>query len=101
MWARSSASISAVSPRIASPLVERRAPRTEGRDEDEAADDGDVLEEVIELVRELGGLELPEAVRHRRRHDDERHEEPRRPARAPAAREHEPAADLDGDGDRG
>src|SRR6266550_788671 len=99
MWTRSSASISAASPRIASALVERHAPRTEGGDEDEAADDGHVLLEVIELVRELRGLELPEAVRHRGRHGDEHDQQPRRPARAPAGGEHQAGAELDRDGD--
>src|SRR5262245_19613406 len=70
------------------------------RSEDEqAADDGEVLEEVVHLPDELRRIGFPEAVAERGGDDDENRQEPGEPALAPADREQQAAAKLDDDGD--
>src|SRR6266851_6211933 len=86
--------------REASTLVNRSRARTESGDVQQTADDREVLQEVVHLVVELSRIgDFPETVRRECRHDHEQHEQPCRPASAPADDEQDRAADLDDDRD--
>src|SRR5438309_77795 len=86
--------------REASTLVNRSRARTESGDVQQAADERKVLQEVVHLVVELSRIgDFPEPVRRECRNDHEQHEQPRRPASAPAGDEQKRAADLDDDRD--
>src|SRR5262245_5184828 len=90
MRALSSAAISGASGR--SSLVTR----SEG---EQAADDGQVLQEVVHLPDELRRIGFPEPVPERGGDDDEDRQEPGEPAPAPADRQQQAAAELDDDRD--
>src|SRR5205823_6798780 len=80
-----------------STLVDRRAARAERRDEQQPADDREVLQQVVHLVRVLRGVELPEAVRGKGGNQHEEREHPGDPAGLPPDDEENRAAELDDD----
>src|SRR6185295_5886480 len=92
MLARSSAWISE-----ASALANGIASRTQAADHEQAAREGEVLEEVRHLIRRVSRIVFPEAVRDKRGRHYIGHEPPGGPARAPAEREHYAADQLDED----
>src|SRR3954466_13195835 len=90
--------VSALSPHLASPLVDRCRPRAADDDVQHRADEGQILQKMVDLVDALRRLVFPEPVRHPCCDRDVDDEQPGYAPGLPADDQHHTRCQLDDGG---